>query len=807
MSEFRKQSKSDVRSLFFLLFSLFTFLLFSGCNDGQYDDLDGPKAKAGYGLVTVTPRGAPSRTVLPLIAFGKEEYFFTNLSNGETQAQDPIDGYFTLSLGVWQVSVKMYIKMSDANPAAIGTSEPFNVTNETIAKIVIQLSDTMTGTGSFSYSITYPDNSQIITFTLENIFSWNDAVLETIEESEHVDGNIVLSGTKVVSAGYNYLTLELKEDGTEYRTAGANEVVFIYYDANSEYSVIFTKDDFSHIHQWGNWDSSATEIYDGTEIRACIHDSSHIQERIAYATGTPGLYFEITDTADAYRLIQSSPSNDDVFIPAMHRPDINSPYLPVTEIASNAFQSSGGPGMPPLMSSMTSVTIPATVTAIGTSNIPGNNSNSNVFTNCSELKSITVNSGNPNYSSEGGVLYDKARTQLIAAPRAIERIDIPESVTAIGDNAASSCNRLRSITLPASVTTIGNSAFSNCNNLTSINIPANVTTIGQNAFSSCGFVSIEIPSSVTTIGSYAFSSCNNLISINIPASVETIGQGAFSWCNSLTGITVDGGNPNYTSDNGILYDKAKTQLLAVPRKISGTISIPSGVTSIGESAFSGCSDLDSITLPNSVTSIGGNAFNGCNKLTSFTIPDSVTSISYGAFSWCNNLTSINIPAGVETIGNGVFSGCSNLTSITVDGGNPNYTSEGGILYNKSKTELLAYPAASGDVTILSTVTSIGQGAFSSSSGMNSTGLISVTIPASVKSIGSSAFSNCNSLISVTFAAGSDISGRNSYGQDNFGDYAFPGGINGNNLKTAYLAYDGGAGTYTRTANGDYWTKQ
>ena len=99
-----------------------------------------------------------------------------------------------------------------------------------------------------------------------------------------------------------------------------------------------------------------------------------------------------------------------------------------------------------------------------------------------------------------------------------------------------------------------------------------------------------------------------------------------------------------------------------------SVTIGSGVTSIGNNAFHGCSGLTSITIPNSVTSIGGGAFGGCSNLTSITIPNSVTSIGGGAFYNCSGLTSITIPNSVTSIGEGAFLNCSGLTSVTIGSG-------------------------------------------------------------------------------------------------------------------------------------------
>ena len=129
----------------------------------------------------------------------------------------------------------------------------------------------------------------------------------------------------------------------------------------------------------------------------------------------------------------------------------------------------------------------------------------------------------------------------------------------------------------------------------------------------CGCFSI--PDSVTSIGGRAFSGCRGLTSIEIPDSVTSIGDRAFSQCNSLTEINVSANNPNFTSENGVLYNKSKTEIISMPGGICGCFSIPDSVTSIGRHAFSGCSNLTSIEIPNSVTSIGSEPFLGCKGLT------------------------------------------------------------------------------------------------------------------------------------------------------------------------------------------------
>ena len=285
---------------------------------------------------------------------------------------------------------------------------------------------------------------------------------------------------------------------------------------------------------------------------------------------------------------------------------------------------------------LTSITIPNGVTKIG----------DDAFKDCRGLTSITIPSSVTEIGS--GAFWDCT---------GLTSITIPDSVTEIGIRAFYGCTGLTSITIPDSVTKIGRYAFEGCRGLTSITIPDSVTEIGWEAFCGCiRLTSITIPDSVTEIGENAFYGCTGLTSITIPSSVTKIGGGAFSGCKALTEIKVDAGNKNYSSEDGVLYNKDKTKILHCPEGKT-SITIPNSETEIGEGAFSGCTGLTSITIPSSVTKIGDFAFSGCSGLTSITIPDSVTEIGGYAFSGCTGLTSITIPSSVTEIGRDLFRDC------------------------------------------------------------------------------------------------------------------------------------------------------
>ncbi len=201
---------------------------------------------------------------------------------------------------------------------------------------------------------------------------------------------------------------------------------------------------------------------------------------------------------------------------------------------------------------------------------------------------------------------------------------------------------------------------------TSIIIPNTVTSMGYEAFAFCGNLSsLNMPIGLTSIGQFAFSG-TSLAGLTIPSTVTNIGYEAFGGCTRLTNIFVNAANPAYSSVNGVLFDEPRHTLIQYPEGLTGSYTIPNGVTDIGGSAFSGCS-LAGVTIPGSVTNIEGSAFQICEDLTSVTISNGVISIGDGAFEDCTRLASFVIPSSVKNIGTYAFDYCTNLTSITISG--------------------------------------------------------------------------------------------------------------------------------------------
>ena len=375
------------------------------------------------------------------------------------------------------------------------------------------------------------------------------------------------------------------------------------------------------------------------------------------------------------------------------------------------------------------IIIPETVKTVITYRVVG--IGDAAFLGCTSLTSITI----PNSVTNIGISAFYGCSSLLS-------ISIPNNVTNIDNNAFRGCTSLTSVTIPNSVMSIGDYAFYGCTGLTSITIPNRVTYIGEYTFKGCtSLTSVTIGESVSEIGKSAFESCTSLTSVvwNAIHCVNFIIPDA-PFPNSVTSFTF--GEKVEHVPAYLCYDMSVLASITIPNSVTSigggafsgcssltSVTIPNSVTSIGNDAFYGCSSLTSVTIPNSITSIGGYTFYGCSSLTSITIPNSVTSIGIGAFDGCSSLTSVAIPSSVTSIEKRTFRGCSSLTSVTI----PNSITSIGESAFEGCSSLTS-------VTIPESVRSIGNSAFSGCSS-----LTSITIPNSIRSIGDWAFRDCSSL--------------------------------------------------------------
>ncbi len=382
--------------------------------------------------------------------------------------------------------------------------------------------------------------------------------------------------------------------------------------------------------------------------------------------------------------------------------------------------------------------------------------------------------GGGNLSIEGTGPMDDYWYNTPWDPHAVKTLVLPDGLTYIGKFAFCHCS-ITNVVLPDSVTSIGKCAFDECFSLQTVTLPANLEIIGDDAFNGCPLTNYTL---------------------SIPGSVSLIGWSAFSR-NNLAAFDVDSDNEQYSSEDGVLFDKNKTILVAYPgykadnsyeipntvETIQGysfqgnhyveSVSIPDSVTDIGTGAFLGSritsivipngvtvieytvfahSKLSSITIPDSVTTLNGDAFQGC-PLTSIEIPSSVTSVGQGCFEDCTSLSSVVINGSSTTMGGYVFRNCSSLTSVTLPGGLERI--ETGTFDGCSSLESIVIPdsvkyvsnhafdgSGLNSIVIPDSVTSIGQFAFSY------TPLTSVTLGSNVSSISNNAFEHCTDLSTV-----------------------------------------------------------
>ena len=453
---------------------------------------------------------------------------------------------------------------------------------------------------------------------------------------------------------------------------------------------------------------------------------------------------------------------------------------------------------------LTDLVIPDTVTSINSYAFYGCNDLKNitigsgvknigtaVFIKCRNIESINVEKGNANYRSESNCLIKKSTKALILGCKN-SVIPADGSVASIGSNAFNSSVGLTSISIPTGIKTVSEGAFSDCVGLKRVDITdisawcgisfanasANPLNSAHKLYLNGELVTdLVVSNNIKSISRYAFYNCSDLQSISIGSGVKSIGTSAFDGCEKLVSITVDKENAAYRAEGNCLIRTA-TKSLILGCKTS-VIPTDGGVTSIGQSAFSGCAELKEITIPKSIVSIGSNAFLGCaglekvnitdipawciisfenldanplcyakalyvdgEKVKDLVIPNSVKSIAKYAFYGCSEIESLSVGSGVKSIGQLAFGDCDKLVGITVADENTIYRSAGNCII-KTANKTLILGCKTSVIPTDGSVAVIGQSAFAGCSELSE-----IAIPKNIKKIGSGAFYGCTGLAKV-----------------------------------------------------------
>ncbi|MBQ4294953.1 MAG: leucine-rich repeat protein [Prevotella sp.] len=371
-----------------------------------------------------------------------------------------------------------------------------------------------------------------------------------------------------------------------------------------------------------------------------------------------------------------------------------------------------------------------------------------VFSGCKQLESVTWSGALTTIGSRAFKKCEKLTTLCLPEKMerlenavfqectALEEVTIPEGVKSLGEEVFRFCTALQSVTLPQTVESIGAYAFADCTELLEVELPQRLTSIEEGTFCNCfSLAFIECPDGVTMVGDVAFKGCENLVQFDfpklltvigyeafygcsflekvlLPAAVEEIGEGAFSKCASLERITVEEGNGNYCSKQGVLFTSDMVELICYPvAKGGASYTVPKGVeiigqrafecnatlssievgpqvkqvedyafaqcemlanalflgeqTTFGEGVFSQCLALESVTLPGKLEQLPANSFFSCESLTSLELPATVVSIGERALEGCVLLERLVLPAAVEEIGGQAFFFCEGLQNVVV----------------------------------------------------------------------------------------------------------------------------------------------
>ena len=340
----------------------------------------------------------------------------------------------------------------------------------------------------------------------------------------------------------------------------------------------------------------------------------------------------------------------------------------------------------------------------------------------------------------------------------IEEIELPDTITEIGDSAFKSCKNLNKVIIPESVTKIDGDAFAECSGLIDIKMHEGINTIGSRAFYKCDrLLDIVIPDSVEKIEFEAFRGCDKLENIKLSENLTIVGYGVFGDCKSISKIEIPkslkkfdgtwgrGTNLSYGAFGGcsnlktVNFEAGSTIVCAALfMGCDGIeeIELSDTITEIGDSAFKNCKNLDRITMNNGIEILESSAFEDCFSLTTINIPNTVKAISNSTFQDCTSLTEVHLSNILKEIPASTFSGCKKLTTI-------NFPSTLTTIGNSAFSGCESLPEA----ILPSGVEKIESNAFK-----NCKALKKAAVPDTVSSIGSSAFYGCEALTDITLGS-------------------------------------------------------